>query len=368
MILSNVNEGAAMINNRVMQIGELSRKSGISRHTIHYYIKKGILHPPEKAGKTRAYFDLSHLERLRVIKGIKRDFNSPLAFILSQFDQSAGADESKSPVALPFENDTGEEKKQRIIEASIELFSTKGYYHTSVKDITDFLGYSTGTFYIYFKSKRELFHQVVTKGIKSIADEVENIAQKEEDFFLRNTLRLEALSEHYLKFNEILTQLRLEILDRENPDRKSLEKVYFELTRPFIREIRQAFELGLIRSVEPDLLTFCLMGMCDMLLFRKSLDEQYDLNQIIAFIFDVMLNGLRRNQDVSSADQADNSVEGLSVLTEEEKEFLDGLRRVRYNQSGYARVIGKSRQSVSNYLRRHPHLKEIIEEEKAAVN
>ena len=51
-------------------------------------------------------------------------------------------------------------------------------------------------------------------------------------------------------------------------------------------------------------------------------------------------------------------------LSAEEQEFLAGLRQVRYNQAKYAQKLGKSRQSISNYLRRHPRLKEIIDMEK----
>jgi len=144
-----------------MQIGELSRLSGVARHTIHYYIKKGILHPPKKTGQTRAWYDAGHLKQLRKLKNVQREYRSPLAFIVSRFTGTADTEgpflskrrrSSKSiGRSRPGRQPPDPKKKEKIIQAGIELFSTKGYYQTSVKDITQYIGVSTGTFYIYFK-------------------------------------------------------------------------------------------------------------------------------------------------------------------------------------------------------------------------
>ena len=356
-----------------MQIGELSRLSGVARHTIHYYIKKGILHPPKKTGQTRAWYDAGHLKQLRKLKKVQREYHSPLAFIASRFTgvgdkERLVSSDSRGPSKsagrgrrfLKGRKVPDPEKKERIIQAGIELFSTKGYYQTSLKDISSYLGVSIGTFYIYFKSKRDLFYQVATQGIKAIVDEIENRVGNEEDVVVRSAQRLGALNEYYLRFNEILTQLRFEVLGRESIERESLEKVYVELTRPFTREIDAALRQGRIRSVDPDLLTFCLMGMCDMLLFRKNLDDKYDLSEIIAFLFDL----LDRALSPGPGQPAGGPAAAPAGLSTEEQEFLAGLRQARYNQAKYAQKLGKSRQSLSNYLRRHPRLKQMIEKEK----
>jgi len=285
-----------------MKIGELVARSGVPRHMIHYYLNQGVLHPPERVNRTTAYYDESHLERLKMIRKVKRDFNSPLAFIMSQFEEPGG--QSPAPASSRSEGRSRKhaagdsEKKERIIRAAIELFSTRGYHRTGVKDITDSLGCSTGTFYLYFESKRDLFNQAVARAVKNTVDEVETSVGKEKDFFARNTRRLEALKSYYPKFSEILTQLRAETFTSEWTG-QSVGEVYYEISKPFIQEMRRALDLGLIRPVDPDLLVFCVIGMCDTLLMRLSLDNKYDLGQVIAFMFDVMLNGLRPNREPS---------------------------------------------------------------------
>ena len=278
-----------------MKIGELVERSGVPRHRIHYYLNQGVLHPPEKVNRTTAYYDESHLKRLRMINRVKRDYHSPLAFIASQ-SEGAGAGKPRPvppppEVAVSKRTPREEEKRLKFIQAAMELMPARGYHHTGIKDITDHLGFSTATFYLYFKSKRDLFFEAAAWAVKHTVDEMESEVGREKDFFARNTRRLEILKEYYPKFNEILTQLRAQAQDPESTG-PSLSDTYTELSRPFIREIREAADAGISRPVDPDLLVFCLIGMCDALLLRLSLDDKYDLNQVIAFIFDVMLNGL----------------------------------------------------------------------------
>jgi len=275
-----------------MKIGELVEKSGVPRHRIHYYLNQGVLHPPEKVNRTNAYYNESHLKRLRMINRVKREYRSPLAFIASQ---SEGTDGNKlrpvPPPTMRSRKPRDEEKRLKFIQAAMEIMPARGYHRTSIKDITDHLGFSTATFYLYFKGKRDLFFEAAAWAVKHTVAEMESEVGREKDFFVRNTRRLEILKEYYPKFNEILTQLRAQAQDPESTG-PSLADTYAELSRPFIREIREAVEAGISRQVDPDLLVFCLIGMCDALLLRLSLDDKYDLNQVIAFIFDVMLNGL----------------------------------------------------------------------------
>lgn len=54
-------------------------------------------------------------------------------------------------------------KKDEIIQASTEMFFQNGFESTSVRMITDKVGGEIGMFYHYFKSKEDLFDQVVER-------------------------------------------------------------------------------------------------------------------------------------------------------------------------------------------------------------
>ncbi len=51
--------------------------------------------------------------------------------------------------------------KERIIEESLKLFSVKGYMSTSTSDIIEAAGTSKGGFYNHFKTKEDLFREIL---------------------------------------------------------------------------------------------------------------------------------------------------------------------------------------------------------------
>ncbi len=56
--------------------------------------------------------------------------------------------------------------KDTIIDETLKLFSLKGYNNTSIHDILSAAGTSKGGFYNHFKSKEDLFFQVLEKARK----------------------------------------------------------------------------------------------------------------------------------------------------------------------------------------------------------
>ena len=50
-----------------------------------------------------------------------------------------------------------EETKQKIIDAAVELFETRGYAATHIEDIAEKMGMTRGAVYWHFKNKDELF-------------------------------------------------------------------------------------------------------------------------------------------------------------------------------------------------------------------
>jgi len=55
------------------KVSELAQKAGVTKRTIHYYISKGLLMPPEGSGVASTYDD-SHLERILQIKKLQAQY------------------------------------------------------------------------------------------------------------------------------------------------------------------------------------------------------------------------------------------------------------------------------------------------------
>ena len=88
----------------------------------------------------------------------------------------------------------GSRTRRKIIENSLQLFSVKGYYNTSVSDILDATGLTKGGLYGHFASKEDIWYAVydeavsiwkglVFKGIRNDSHPLERIEK-----FIENDL------------------------------------------------------------------------------------------------------------------------------------------------------------------------------------
>ncbi len=80
----------------------------------------------------------------------------------------------------------GTKTRQRIIEESLQLFSVKGYYNTSINDILEATDLTKGGLYGHFQSKEDIWYAVydeavriwqhiVFKGVRQASDPLERL-------------------------------------------------------------------------------------------------------------------------------------------------------------------------------------------------
>ena len=279
-----------------MRIKDLEEKSGVPRTSIHFYLRQGLLHPSRKTGRTMAYYDESHVQRLKEIRRLKQGSRVPLALLKEHLDS---ADMMYPETPDPFDTrktvtttKEKELKRQEIIKKAIRVFSQKGYHQTKIVDITSSLKISTGTFYLYYQNKRELFIEVIDSIFRNIVGEAAVAIKEETDFIKRLKIRGRVFYENYTKYSEILNQLRAELASEEQWPAEKIKKIYHGLTQPVIREIETAIEEGIIREIDPDLAAYGLTGLIEIMSLRLSLDNKYNLENIMDFIMDLTMERL----------------------------------------------------------------------------
>jgi len=66
----------------------------------------------------------------------------------------------------------GRDTQQAILDAALDVFSSKGFYHASVRDIATAVGIRDSAIYHYFPSKEALFEAIVTKRAETAEHEI----------------------------------------------------------------------------------------------------------------------------------------------------------------------------------------------------
>ena len=99
--------------------------------------------------------------------------------------------------------------RTRILDAAQELFSERGYEHTSIQDIVDRLGdLSKGAIYHHFPSKKAILDAVSERDIENQEEEGQRIAARDDlDGMdkLRETIRWSASNMAHLRIVASLT-------------------------------------------------------------------------------------------------------------------------------------------------------------------
>ena len=71
--------------------------------------------------------------------------------------------------------------KAKLVASAQKLFSNRGYHNTQVMDVVKEAQVSAGTFYIYFKNKRELFEELALENLGNLRNELQRIRQQSID-------------------------------------------------------------------------------------------------------------------------------------------------------------------------------------------
>ena len=121
---------------------------------------------------------------------------------------------------------TSEEKRLKILQSAAEAFAEKGYYDTSVQNITERAGVSTGTFYIYYKNKEEillsLYNQFAEKAKLAIS-------QTASGNFADSAEKLAVCTLSLLKLYSGNTKLSLILLTKTIGLNKTAEEHYYNI-------------------------------------------------------------------------------------------------------------------------------------------
>lgn len=74
--------------------------------------------------------------------------------------------------------------RQKILEAALELFGTKGYESTTITDLVKKANISKGLIYHYFDSKREILEQLVQYLMDSGDQRIKDYGEKKQQLFV----------------------------------------------------------------------------------------------------------------------------------------------------------------------------------------
>jgi len=163
-----------MTGKKGIKIGELIKRAGVTRATVHHYVREGLLPEPEKTSRNMALYDPSCVDRVLLIKGLQAQTRRSLSEVKTLLEDAADHD--------------GIRHLQKMLEVEAlrtqasPLSGDASRDHLSVKQLSERSGFSAkeleefdklGLISIYQKGRRRL----VRPADVAVADALAALAQ-----------------------------------------------------------------------------------------------------------------------------------------------------------------------------------------------
>ena len=170
--------------------------------------------------------------------------------------------------------------RQEILEAAEQVFTQKGYYQATMEEIACEAEFATGTIYNFFKSKEDLYQQVIMKIAQGFMNEFEKEILSEdaprEAIAALIRLRLMHYQEHRGFFRVYFDTSPGSRLDPVGAIPKKCEAIYEDYIEQVIGIFRRGVDRGTFDDLDPLYLTLSIEGVINALVAYWSRTEPHE--------------------------------------------------------------------------------------------
>lgn len=183
-------------------------------------------------------------------------------------------------------------KREAILKAAEETFSSFGYKGTSVDKIAKFAKVGKGTIYNYFETKEDILLEIIHVIIRKMKEKADEVIQPEAPVFINFN---NAISEilNYREVHELLRTLAKEIDWTGSPlVANALKKIETEAIQYLAGLLQKAIEANKIEPCEPELTAFLIYKLYIAVVTEWAPQQSLSAEQLAAILENSIMNGL----------------------------------------------------------------------------
>lgn len=188
------------------------------------------------------------------------------------------------------------DRRRQLLDAAIKAFAKGGYHETQISDIIKIAGVARGTFYLYFKGKREIFDVIMTGLFEQVRREVQSLP-REEAGKIPGQLKgnIERVTRLLLDQPHLARILFNESVGLDAELNRRLRKFYGQILDLIQRGLRQGQEMGFVREGDVTLLSIALLGCMKEIFYQILLGTQKpNLESIVREIFHFVIHAIAK--------------------------------------------------------------------------
>jgi len=184
--------------------------------------------------------------------------------------------------------------KEKILEAAEKVFSDKGFHDAKVSKIAEIAGVSVGTIYRFYKSKEELYGEVIKKKLVEMEREVEESIKGKEPLEALKSY-ISTVVDFFSREQDFFEIFMMEmgssfILDTE---RFNLWNWYRSYVEKLSKIIEDGIEKGVFRKFNPKGVFLLISGaLANIDYFRLKGFLKMDPEEMKNTVQEIVLKGL----------------------------------------------------------------------------
>jgi AcrR family transcriptional regulator len=191
------------------------------------------------------------------------------------------------------------ETRANIVEASLNLFSSKGYEATGVAEICTEAGVSKGAFYHHFPSKQAVFMAILEEWLAVLDIQLEQKLIEAEDI-PRGLIEMASITRDIFTAADGHLAMFIEFWNQSLHDPeiwKATVDPYRRYTRLFAGYIQRGIQEGSLRQVNADTTARMIVGLAVGILAQGLMDpESANWGDTAVSSMELVINGIKSEE------------------------------------------------------------------------
>jgi AcrR family transcriptional regulator len=187
-----------------------------------------------------------------------------------------------------------DERRAQFLRVALDLFAARGYHATSISHIIGKAGVARGTFYQYFRSKKEIFDSLLDELFAQVNAAVAPI-QIAAPVSMARAVRanIESLC-RTLQENLPMGRVLLEqAVGLNEAGREQLRDFYKRVLGRIEAAVSVGQQLGVVRPGDPALIAVFLLGMVKESLYQQIIGTRsFPVDRLVHEIFESVQQGV----------------------------------------------------------------------------
>jgi AcrR family transcriptional regulator len=182
--------------------------------------------------------------------------------------------------------------EKKLLEAATNLFASRGFEGTSIRDIARDMGMSISNIYYYFGSKESLLSAILNNNHERLMVALSNVLQQEKEpatrFKRLLRLHLQLAGEHPRE-----TKIFSVNEDHLTPEGRKLNwQIQREMLGIYFKELKTLRKMGMVQCKSPTVTALNVLSVINWFPRWYRSDGKMSLKEVIDEIVDFVMHGI----------------------------------------------------------------------------